>query len=95
MTDKPKTRKVRTAVKSAKTTLEDIDFSPNSDSESVEQKQSRRTGRPAIGKNDIVKSRLALIIDMLSGDDDELDEKTLRRNVTTSLKHLKEVVGLL
>ena len=73
--------------------LDDINFSPVSDDD--EPKQYRpRVGRPA-NNNETAKSRLSVIIDILSGDDTDMDEKTLRRNVNTSLKHLKEVVSML
>jgi hypothetical protein len=45
-------------------------------------------------RNDIVKSRLTLIIDMLSIDDND-DDKTLRKNVSIAVKHIKEVAQML
>lgn len=93
------TKQTKPRAPRTKSPKSDDEFSPPGESLDVEQKQHKPRGpKPAVNtKNDIVKSRLALIIDMLSGDDngDDLDEKTLRRNVNTSLKHLKEVVGLL
>ena len=47
------------------------------------------------GKNDIVKSRLSLIIDMLNTEDNDIDDKTLRKNVTIAVKHLIEVADML
>jgi hypothetical protein len=94
----PKTTKPR-APRAKASKLDDTDFSPHVGSDDDEHKQPKpRAGRPAVNNNNnVVKSRLALIIDILSSDDsgEDLDEKTLRRNVNTSLKHLKEVVGML
>jgi hypothetical protein len=41
---------------------------------------------------DIIKSRISVIIDTLSGDD---NEALLKRNVVTAVKHLKLIDGLL
>jgi predicted outer membrane protein len=41
---------------------------------------------------DIARSRIAVIIDSLEGDD---NEAVLKRNVTTALKHLKAVYEML
>ena len=87
---KPKVQKT----KSPK--LDDTDFSPDLEDD---QKQNKKVGRNGVNnKNEIIKSRVQLIIDLLSGDDDnseQVDERALRRNVNISLKHLKEVVQLL
>ena len=90
---KPRKPKTKT---DAQPDLGDLDFSPlvTSDTE-IEVRPSKARGRPApTNKNDIAKSRIMLIIDMLSGDS-EFDEKTLRHNVAITVKHLKEVSALL
>jgi hypothetical protein len=94
MSTKPR----KTRAPKVKPVLENTDFSPLSDKESdqSEQKQIKPRGRAvAANKNEIVRSRLMLIIDMLSNDNNELDEKTLKHNINISLKHLKEIVGML
>jgi hypothetical protein len=66
----------------------------DSESESEDEKpkvESRSKGRSADNRNINVRSKLAVIIDMIEGDD--LDEQTLRKNVKVSVKHLKELLG--
>jgi flagellar basal body-associated protein FliL len=41
---------------------------------------------------DIVKSRISVIVDSLDGDDNEV---SLKRNVATAVKHLKQIENLL
>lgn len=56
-----------------------------------------RRGRPMASNNsnnNIAKSRLSLIIDMLNVDDMD-DDKTLKKNVLIAVKHLKEVENML
>lgn len=45
-------------------------------------------------QNEVVKSRLEAIIDMLTIEADE-DEKILRKNVMIALKHIREISQLL
>lgn len=58
--------------------------------------EANKLSKPAkvANRNDIVKSRLALIIDMLDMEDTD-DDKTLRKNVTIAVKHLKTVAEML
>lgn len=68
---------------------------PEAKPEFVVSEEKVRVRKPAaVNNNAIIKSRLEPIIDMLSSDND-CDEKTLRHNVAISLKHLKEVIGML
>lgn len=58
--------------------------------------ESNKLAKPSkvANRNDIVKSRLALIIDMLDMEDTD-DDKTLRKNVSIAVKHLKTVAEML
>jgi len=47
------------------------------------------------GSNSEAKSRLTLIVDMLKSTDKELDQATLRYNVSIAVKHLEQVLGML
>lgn len=92
MSDREKKSKSKSKSKSVS---ENVDYSPPSmlgDSD-MDGKQ-KRVGRPASNKNDIVKSRLTLIIDILSMDDAD-DERTLKKNVVIAVRHLKDVAEML
>lgn len=76
------------------------EFSPMdvSDSTSINQQSNRRPRNQT--KNideyrrimDIVKSRISVIIDSLEGDD---NDASIKRNVATAVKHLKQIDSLL
>ena len=73
------------------------DFSPPAAAvvEAEQKSQGRGRGRgKGQNKNDVVRSRIKLIIDML-GFDGDVDERTLKYNVAISVKHLKEVIEML
>ncbi len=53
-----------------------------------------RRGRPSTNNNEVVKSRLSLIIDMLDIEEVD-DERTLKKNVSIAIRHLKEVKDML
>ncbi len=57
------------------------------------QKPRARNAKANVNEN--IKSQLLIIIDILSNNGEELDERILRHNVNTSLKHLKGVVDML
>ena len=74
--------------------LEDSDFSPSG----LDEKPTR-TKRQVAKSNDelrrvmdIIQSRISVIIDSLEGDDNDI---SLRRNVVTAVKHLKQINSLL
>jgi hypothetical protein len=68
----------------------------NSDSESLGDKNKIRNKLSKnSGRNEVAKSRLTLIIDMLALDDNDNDDKSLRKNVSIALKHLNAVVDML
>ncbi len=54
----------------------------------------KKNMRMNVSKNDGVKSKLSIIIDLLSLDDTD-DEKTVRKNVAIAVKHLREVEQIL
>jgi hypothetical protein len=66
----------------------DSDFS-----DSLTIQKPRRSAKPNVNEN--IKSQLLIIIDILSNNGEELDERILRHNVNTSLKHLKNVIDAL
>lgn len=96
-TTKPKT--VKHEVKN-----ENVDFTPQisiTDEQENKQENKQTKNRAVksnnVNQNNVIKSKIALIIDILSNNDDgsDLDERTLRRNVNTSLKHLRDIVSVL
>ena len=80
--------------KKSKPDAEDFDFSPPTDLVTEEKTTSKRR-RGKNNNNAIVKSRLKVIIDMLSSKDNKLSDDVLRYNVKIAVTHLKEVKELL
>ena len=74
--------------------LDDHDFSPSN----AEEKPARTKRQVAKSIDelrrvmDIIQSRISVIIDSLEGDDNDI---SLRRNVVTAVKHLKQINSLL
>jgi len=56
-----------------------------------EQKVARK---PRGSKNDVVKSRLSVVLDLLNFDDQD-DSGTVKKNVLIAVKHLKDINTLL
>jgi hypothetical protein len=75
--------------------LDDNDFSPPNQ---ANEKQPRTKKQVAKSNDelrrvmDIIQSRISVIIDSLEGDDNDI---SLRRNVVTAVKHLKQINSLL
>jgi hypothetical protein len=57
-------------------------------------KQTRRN-RSVDHKNEAVKQRLTLIIDLLSFSEDTFNDITMKHNVAISVKHIQEIVDSL
>jgi hypothetical protein len=75
--------------------LEDIEFNPPP----VVEEKPGRAKKPVVKSADelrrvmdIIQSRISVIIDSLEGDDNDI---SLRRNVVTAVKHLKQINNLL
>ncbi len=76
-----------------------LDFSaPTSSSSTVDHQPGKQRRAPAKSADelrrvmDIIQSRISVIIDSLEGDD---NDASLKRNVTTAVKHLKQINVLL
>ena len=72
---------------------EDLASESTLDEQLLIDKPPRRVHRASSSKNEIIKSRLALIIDMLDMEDG--DDKTYMRNRPMCVKHLKEIMTML
>lgn len=73
------------------------DFNPPMPNVVPEQPARQRRAQPKSADElrrvmDIIQSRISVIIDSLEGDDNEL---SLKRNVATAVKHLKQINALL
>jgi hypothetical protein len=56
------------------------------------KKRSAKRGDVIMRNIDIARSKISVIIDSLEGDDNEV---TLKRNVNTAIKHLKDIYEML
>ncbi len=75
--------------------LSSQNFSPPSTQESKQSRQKRVPAKSAEELRrvmDIIQSRISIIIDSLEGDD---NDASLKRNVSTAVKHLKQINDLL
>jgi hypothetical protein len=70
---------------------EDLLSADNDNHEVVEK--PKRAPRSSNSKNEIIKGRLSLIIDMLDVEDS--NDKSFVRNIPMCVKHLKELLTLL
>lgn len=78
--------------------LTNASFSPPPESSPHDDRQARpRRVQPKTAEElrrvmDIVQSRISVIIDSLEGDENEV---SIKRNVVTAVKHLKQISNLL
>ncbi len=71
--------------------LSDQEFSPPEDKPS-RKRPTAKTMDDLRRVMDIIQSRISVIIDSLEGDDNDI---SLKRNVVTAVKHLKQINTLL
>lgn len=85
---------VKPRAKRAAKPKHDADSSHGDDSGSESGAQTTRGRPPARNatQNEIVKSKLIMIVDLLSCSDEEVDERALRRNTAMATKHLSEII---
>jgi hypothetical protein len=91
MSSKPKVTKPRVTKK------QEGESSPDETEQKQVRQRVRKPAEPVIGKNDLIRSRLSIMIERLScvEDAEACDDKSLRREVAFCLKHMREISEML